>query len=152
MAVTTGSSKTTTGTAALFVAIATALAAVAGCAPAYAATARTSAPSGCLSVCSNCTYTTLTSAVAALGSGTSAACIFLDAGTYTEQVTIKYGGALTLYGYTSDVSSYKNNGATITHSVNSSYAGSLDASSTVNIVATGFKAYNISWVERERLG
>lgn len=32
---------------------------------------------------------------------------------------------------------------TITHSINSATAGSLDASSTVNIVSSNFKAYNI---------
>jgi pectinesterase len=61
-------------------------------------TSRTSAPSGCLSVQSGTTtsgwYTTLGAAVAAL-SGSDSACIFLYSGTYSEQVTIDYGGPLT---------------------------------------------------------
>lgn len=64
---------------------------------------RTSAPSGCLSVKAGSTasgyYQTLTAALASL-SGTASACIFLYSGTYTEQVTINYGGPLTIYGYT----------------------------------------------------
>jgi pectinesterase len=61
-------------------------------------TARTSAPSGCLSVKAGTTtsgwYKTVASAVASL-SGTAAACIFVYSGTYSEQVVIQYGGALT---------------------------------------------------------
>ncbi|KFY05926.1 hypothetical protein V492_08232 [Pseudogymnoascus sp. VKM F-4246] len=66
--------------------------------------ARTSPPSGCLTVGSGGTYSTINAALTALGSGssTSTACIFIYAGTYdsTEQVYINYKGALTLYGYT----------------------------------------------------
>lgn len=40
-------------------------------------------------------------ALTALGTlSTAAACIFIYTGTYTEQITINYKGALTLYGYT----------------------------------------------------
>ncbi|KAM3068216.1 hypothetical protein ACMFMG_011262 [Clarireedia jacksonii] len=110
-------------------------------------TARTSTPSGCLTVRGSGTksgeYSTVAAALKALGSSTSAACVFIYSGTYTEQITINYAGALTLYGYTTDTGSYKNNAVTITHSINSSAAGSLDASSTVNIVSANFKAYNI---------
>jgi pectinesterase len=69
------------------------------------ATSRTSAPSGCLSVKPGTTtsgwYQTLTAALNSL-SGSSSACIFLYSGTYNEQVTISYGGPLTLYGYTTE--------------------------------------------------
>jgi pectinesterase len=67
---------------------------------------RTSPPSGCLTVGSGGTYSTITAALTALGAGssTSTACIFIYAGTYasasTDQVYINYKGALTLYGYT----------------------------------------------------
>lgn len=64
--------------------------------------ARTTAPSGCLVVGSSGTYKTLGAALTELGSGTSAACIFMQAGTYNEQVTISYKGALTLYGSTAE--------------------------------------------------
>lgn len=109
-------------------------------------TSRTSAPSGCLTVGSGGKYTSVGAAVSALGSSTAAACIYIAAGTYTEQVTINYGGALTLYGQTADTGSYKSNTVTITHSINSSTAGSLDKSATVNVVSDGLKMYNINVV------
>ena len=64
---------------------------------------RTSAPAGCLTVGSGGTYSTLAAALTQLGtSSTAAACIWMNQGTYSEQVTINYKGALTLYGYTSE--------------------------------------------------
>jgi pectinesterase len=109
-------------------------------------TARTSAPSGCLTVGSSGTYSSVGAAVSALGSSTADACIYIAGGTYKEQVTIKYGGALTLYGQTADTSSYKSNTVTITHSLDSPTAGSLDKSATVNVVSNGLKMYNINVV------
>lgn len=65
---------------------------------------RTTTPSGCLTVRGSGTqygeYSTLTAALAALGSGTVAACIFVYDGTYNESFRITYKGPLTLYGYT----------------------------------------------------
>lgn len=107
-------------------------------------TSRTSAPSGCLSVGSGQTYSTISAALTALGSSTAAACIYIASGTYSEQLTIKYAGALTLYGQTSDTGSYKNNVVTITHTISSPDAGSLDKSATVNVVSDNFKMYNIN--------
>lgn len=112
---------------------------------------RTSPPSGCLTVRSSGTksgeYSTLSAALSALGtSSTSSACIFIYSGTYNEQVTITYKGPLTIYGYTTDTSSYKSNVVTITHSQTSTAAGSLDASSTANIKSSNFNAYNINFV------
>jgi pectinesterase len=109
-------------------------------------TARTSAPSGCLTVGSGGTYSTIGAALTALGSSTSAACIYVAGGTYAEQLTINYAGALTLYGETSDTGTYKYNTVTITHTISSAEAGSLDKSATVNVVSTGFKMYNINVV------
>lgn len=66
---------------------------------------RTSPPSGCLTVGSSGTYSTINAALTALGTGssTSTACVFIYAGIYasSSQVYINYEGALTLYGYTS---------------------------------------------------
>lgn len=108
---------------------------------------RTSPPSGCISVQVDASgpdeYSSLSSAVASL-EGTAEACIFVYGGSYEEQVTIDYDGPLTIYGYTTDTSSYAKNAVTITHSVNSSYAGSLDASSTLNIKSSNFSMYNIN--------
>ncbi|OJD35383.1 pectinesterase a [Diplodia corticola] len=110
-------------------------------------TSRTTAPAGCLTVGSSATYKTITSALDALGtSSTTDACIFVSSGTYAEQLTITYAGSLTLYGSTTDTGTYKSNTVTITHTVKSADAGSLDASSTVNVKADGFNMYNINVV------
>ena len=65
--------------------------------------ARTANPGGCLEVQgtspSSSQYSTLASAVAALGSSTTSECIFMWPGTYTERVTVQYKGALSIYGY-----------------------------------------------------
>ncbi|KAJ1558611.1 hypothetical protein HK096_009088 [Nowakowskiella sp. JEL0078] len=107
---------------------------------------RTTAPSGCISVCSTCSYKTITSAISSLGSGTSSKCIFIYSGTYNEQITINYGGPLTLYGYTTDVSNWKSNTVTITNGISSPVAGSLVKSATVNVDKSNFASYNIIFV------
>jgi pectinesterase len=91
-------------------------------------------------------YSTIAAALTALGSTTTAKCIFIYSGTYNEQLTINYKGALTIYGYTTSTGSYSNNAVTITYGQTSSAAGSLDKSSTVNITSANFKAYNINFV------
>ena len=106
--------------------------------------ARTTAPKGCLSVGSGSTYSTIASAIKALGSSKNDACIFIKGGTYKEQLTIDYAGALTLYGETADASNYKSNKVLITHGISSPAAGSLDASSTINIRIPNFKLYKIN--------
>lgn len=67
------------------------------------------------------------------------------AGTYTEQVLIDYAGNLTLYGETTDTGTYKDNVVTIQHNISSEAAGSLDASATVQITSTFFRAYSIDF-------
>lgn len=112
-----------------------------------ASTSRTTAPAGCISVRSDASgtdeYSSLTSALASL-SGSDSACIFMYDGTYSEQVAIDYEGPLAIYGYTTDSSSYADNAVTITHSISSSDAGSLDASSTLDITSSNFSMYNIN--------
>jgi pectinesterase len=44
------------------------------------------------------------------------------------------------------MSSYKKNQVTITHTISSPQAGTLDKSATVNIMLSGFKMYNINVV------
>ncbi|KAF7929219.1 uncharacterized protein EAE98_005138 [Botrytis deweyae] len=109
---------------------------------------RTSPPSGCLTVRGSGTlsgeYSTVGAALTALGSSTTTACIFIYSGTYNEQLTISYGGNLTVYGYTTNTGTYKSNTVTITHGINSTTIG-LDASSTVNIRSANFKAYNVNF-------
>jgi pectin methylesterase-like acyl-CoA thioesterase len=67
-----------------------------------AGTSRTSSPAGCLVVGGSGTYSTFADAIKALGSKTTAQCIFLSAGTYKEQVTVNYAGKLTIYGSTTE--------------------------------------------------
>ncbi|THV54479.1 hypothetical protein BGAL_0026g00340 [Botrytis galanthina] len=109
---------------------------------------RTSPPSGCLTVRGSGTlsgeYSTVGAALTALGSSTAVACIFIYSGTYNEQLTISYGGNLTVYGYTTNTETYKSNTVTITHGINSTTIG-LDASSTANIKSANFKAYNVNF-------
>ncbi|KFZ14365.1 hypothetical protein V502_06107 [Pseudogymnoascus sp. VKM F-4520 (FW-2644)] len=111
--------------------------------------ARTSTPSGCLTVRGSGTktgeYSTLTAALAALGSGSASACIFVYSGTYNEAFKIAYAGPLTLYGYTADTGTYKSNVVNFQRSMTSTEAGNLDASSVANIVSANFKAYNINF-------
>ncbi|KAJ5962767.1 hypothetical protein N7501_007708 [Penicillium viridicatum] len=111
-----------------------------------ARTARTSAPAGCLTIGPHGKYSTIGAALTALGSSKAPACIYVASGTYKEQLTINYGGALTLYGQTADADTYKENTVTITHTISSPAAGTLDKSATVNVVAPGFKMYNINVV------
>ncbi|KAL4865897.1 pectinesterase A [Aspergillus spectabilis] len=108
--------------------------------------ARTSAPSGCLTVGGSGTYSTISDAITALGSSSSDACIYIEAGTYEEQLSFKYAGALTVYGETTDTGSYKQNTVTITHTISSPEAGSLVASATVNADMDDFTMYNINVV------
>ncbi|KAF9891455.1 hypothetical protein FE257_003921 [Aspergillus nanangensis] len=110
---------------------------------------RTSPPADCLVVRQSGTQTsefnTVSSAVAALDSGTAEQCIFIYGGNYTEQVSIKsISSPLTIYGYTTDVSDYKNNAVTISHNLGSYDAGSLDASSTVWVSNDNVSFYNVN--------
>ncbi|KAJ5330785.1 hypothetical protein N7476_000568 [Penicillium atrosanguineum] len=109
-------------------------------------TSRASAPPGCLTVGSGGTYSTIGDAINALTSSTSSACIYVASGTYEEQLTIDFTGTLTIYGETSDTGTYKDNTVTITNTLSSPDAGSLDLSATVNVVSDGFKMYNINVV------
>lgn len=107
---------------------------------------RADIPSDCLTVGGSGTYSTIADAIAALGSSTSEACISIAAGTYEEQLTFEYGGPLTLYGETTDSSSYDGNTVTITHTMTSTEAGNLVASATVNVAMDDFAMYNINVV------
>jgi len=109
---------------------------------------RTSPPAGALVVRQKTTntseYATIQSAVVALGSNKSAKSIFIYPGTYTEQVKLAYNGPLTIYGYTSDVSSYKGNQVNVQYSLNSTYAGTLDASAVISAHQNNLTIYNLN--------
>lgn len=82
------------------------------------AASRTTPPTGALVVSKDGSgkYKTIQAAVDALSSSSSAAqSIFIGAGTYSEQVYVpKLSGPLSIYGYTTDVTSYSKNVVIIT--------------------------------------
>ncbi|KAF9870664.1 beta-xylosidase [Colletotrichum karsti] len=79
-------------------------------------------------------------------------CIFIYDGVYREQVDIKIKAPLTVYGSTSNTGTYKSNVVTITNKLGSYDAGSLDASSTVNVRSTNISMYNINFVNEYTSG
>lgn len=113
---------------------------------AYAAV-RTTAPSGALVVGSSGTYSTIQAAVDALSSSSSEQSIFIQPGTYKEQVTIpKLSGPLTIYGSTQDTTSYGSNKVTITSGLSQDDVSNNDATATLRIHTSNFKLYNINVV------
>jgi pectinesterase len=114
------------------------------------AAGRTSAPSGCLVVSKSPTsgqYSTVQKAVDALSTTSKdAQCIFIGAGSYTEQVLVPSRSAqLTIYGYTSDTSSYGGNKVTITNNKSQASTGQgNDAVATLRVKANGFRLYNVN--------
>lgn len=111
------------------------------------AASRTSAPSGCITVAaSGGDYTTIQKAVDSLSTTSSTAqCIFIAAGTYNEQVLVSARTAqLTIYGYTSDTSSYSGNKVTITSSLSQASGLTNDETATLRVKATNFKLYNVN--------
>ncbi|KAF3083336.1 hypothetical protein TWF569_005800 [Orbilia oligospora] len=112
------------------------------------AASRTSPPSGSLVVSKNPSsgqYGTIQAAVNALSTtSTSAQSIFIYQGTYNEQVKIPARKAvLSIYGYTTDTSSYSGNTVTITYSMGADIAGNNELSATVQSRSVGLKMYNI---------
>ncbi|TVY19509.1 Pectinesterase [Lachnellula arida] len=111
------------------------------------ATGRTTAPSGAITVGSGETYTTIQAAIDSLSTtSTTAQSLFILAGTYTEQVIIpSRAAALTIYGYTTDTSSYSSNVVNIEHSESlASGATDDEATGTVQNSAANTKFYNIN--------
>ncbi|KAK8085729.1 pectinesterase [Apiospora hydei] len=111
------------------------------------AAGRTSAPSGCITVGkSGEKYTTIQSAVNALPGASSGKCIFIQPGTYTEQVLVdaSKGAGITLYGYTDDTASHAGNKVTITSSKSQADGLSNDETATLRVKAADFKMYNVN--------
>ncbi|KAL1306863.1 hypothetical protein AAFC00_005514 [Neodothiora populina] len=115
-------------------------------AKAAAKSVRTSAPSGALVVGSGGKYTKIQDAVNALStSSTTAQSIFIEPGTYNEQVYIPSRKAeLTIYGYTTDTSSYENNKVTITHAIAYKDVTTDDLTATLRVWTENFKMYNVN--------
>lgn len=115
------------------------------------AASRTSAPSGALVVSKSATsgqYSKIQDAVNALSTtSTTAQSIFIGAGTYSEQVYIPARkAALTIYGYTSDDTSYTDNKVTITHSLSLASTSTDDLTATLRAWSSNFKLYNVNVV------
>lgn len=111
------------------------------------AASRTSAPSGAITVGSTGQYSTIQDAINSLSTtSTAAQILFIQAGTYSEQVTIPArAAALTIYGSTTDTSSYTSNAVTIQHSSSLlSGAANDEATGTVINLAANTKFYNIN--------
>ncbi|KAF2156131.1 carbohydrate esterase family 8 protein [Myriangium duriaei CBS 260.36] len=118
------------------------------------AAGRTSAPAGALVVGGSGKYKTVSAAVAALSkTSTSAQSIFINPGTYSEQVYIPaLKSALTIYGSTTDTSTYTANTVTITHNQGLSSAANDDATAALRVWTTNFKLYNVNVVNTRGKG
>ncbi|KAF2197384.1 putative pectin methylesterase [Delitschia confertaspora ATCC 74209] len=110
----------------------------------------TTPPSGALVVAkSGGKYSKIQDAVNALSStSTSEQTIFIQSGTYDEQVYIRaLKGPLTIMGYTEDSTLYTKNTVTITHGLSqANTAGGNDMTATVRAWTTNLKMYNINMV------
>lgn len=118
-----------------------------GLIPAVWAASRTSAPSGCITVAgSGGDFSSVQSAVDSLStSDGEAQCIFIEAGTYDEQVLVPARSAqLSIYGSTSDDTSYAGNTVTIVSGLSQADGLSNDETATLRVKADGFRLYNVN--------
>lgn len=112
------------------------------------AASRTSAPSGCITVSKGGSgnFATVQAAVDSLSTtSTDDQCIFIDQGTYKEQVLVPSRKAqLSIYGYSTDTSSYSGNGVTITSSKSQKDGLNNDGTATLRVKANDFRLYNVN--------
>ncbi|KAH7184815.1 pectin lyase fold/virulence factor [Fusarium flagelliforme] len=110
------------------------------------AASRTTAPAGCITVKKGGQFGTIQSAVNSLSTtATGTQCIFIDQGTYNEQVLVPARKAqLTVYGYTTDTSGYAGNKVTITERKSQADGLNNDGSATLRVKAANFKLYNVN--------
>ncbi|KAH7418854.1 pectinesterase [Cadophora sp. MPI-SDFR-AT-0126] len=123
--------------------------------PVVFAESRTRPPPGCVHVAkSGSNYSTIQAGINALSTTSMAAqCLFINQGTFTEQVYIAPRSAqLTIYGYTHDTTSYVQNKAILTYNNYSAVAGSNDAGSTLRVHAANVKIYNLNVVNTFTVG
>ncbi|KAF8319994.1 carbohydrate esterase family 8 protein [Clavulina sp. PMI_390] len=98
-----------------------------------------SPPSGAITIGPGGTYSTIAAGLADNSSST----YFIYAGTYLEQVHITRAN-IKIYGQTCDTLTYTHNEVNIWNSLNSTVAGSDDASGTVRVAASGVALYNLN--------
>ncbi|GLI77087.1 pectinesterase 1 [Penicillium ochrochloron] len=111
------------------------------------AASRTTAPSGSIVVAkSGGDYSTISKAIAALSTtSTSTQTIFIEEGTYNEQVYIpKLAGELIIYGQTEDDTSYSSNTVTITYGLSLASVSDDDETATLRNYAAKSRVYNIN--------
>ncbi|KAJ7218371.1 pectinesterase [Mycena pura] len=112
------------------------------------ATSRETPPSGAITVRKGTTtageFATITAALNSLPNDSSSRSVFIFPGTYTEQIDITRSGPLTIYGYTTDTSTYTGNQVIIAAAGNATTAGSDDASGTLRIHKNDFHMYNVN--------
>lgn len=123
------------------------------------AASRTSAPSGCIVVKkspSSGQFGTIQKAVDSLSTTASGKqCIFIDQGTYNEQVLVPARTAqLTIYGYTNDTSGYAGNQVTITSDKSQADGEDVndDATATLRVKAKNSKYYNLNFANTHGQG
>ncbi|KAJ7644742.1 putative pectin methylesterase [Roridomyces roridus] len=109
---------------------------------------RTTPPSGAVVVrqsgATSGQFTTIQAAINSLPNDSSARTIFIYPGTYSEQVIISRAGQLTIYGSTTDSTSYVQNSVTITHSDSAAQEGSDQPSATLQVLKANFALYNVN--------
>ncbi|KAF9483693.1 pectin lyase-like protein [Pholiota conissans] len=109
---------------------------------------RTSPPSGAVVVRPSNPgageFTSIQAAVNSLPNDSSSRTIFIFPGTYSEQVVISRSGPLTIFGSTTDTTSYLHNTVTITHSESAGQSGSDPTSATLQVNKANFKLYNVN--------
>ncbi|KIK64053.1 carbohydrate esterase family 8 protein [Collybiopsis luxurians FD-317 M1] len=112
------------------------------------AASRTTPPAGAVVVRAGTTtageFSTITAALNSLPNDSSSRSLFIFPGTYTEQIDITRSGPLTIYGYTTDTTTYTSNQATIAFNSPANVAGSDDASGTLRIHKNNFSMYNVN--------
>lgn len=109
------------------------------------AASRTSAPEGCISVPSQ--HSTVQAAVDSLdSSSTDVQCIFIEPGTYKEQVLVSERAAsqFNIYGYTEDDSSFAANTVTITYDLSQADGLNNDQTGTLRVKTPNFRLYNVN--------
>jgi pectinesterase len=111
------------------------------------AASRTSAPAGCITVAkSGGNFNTIQAAVNSLSTSAGGTqCIFIAQGSWREQVLVSARTAqLTIYGYTTDDTSYAANGATIINKKSQNDGVNNDNTATLRVKAKGFRLYNVN--------
>jgi len=109
---------------------------------------RTSPPSGAVVVRpsnpGSGEFTSIQAAVNSLPNDSSSRTIFIFPGTYSELVVITRTGPLTIFGSTTDTTTYTKNTVTLTHSLSAAQSGSDPTSATLQVNKANFNLYNVN--------